>query len=207
MTNIKLTAKETEMLIAFINEGRDCTGSLTPEQLKDDNMTCMSSADLVSTLGWKQRSVQGVMASLEKKGMISNSGESARGAKDPDWFATDEGIDRVWMQALAADDVAPEVSEADMEAVKAARQERMGYEADATDEYVPEPEKHTNFASHYNVLRVMKDGKQMSRCQAIRWVALSWGGTRKEFIAQGEQYGIHKGTLGTQWAKAHREGK
>lgn len=97
--------------------------------------------------------------------------------------------------------VAPEVAESDA-------QGGLSAVAEDSPEVVTsnhEP-KHTDFATHYNVLRTMKDGKQMSRCQAIRWVALSWGGDRKEFIAQGEVYGIHKGTLGTQWAKAHREG-
>lgn len=178
MTNtdeIKLTEKETEMLKAFIGAGIYTNGADCADDLINDNMTWMSSADLVDTLGWSQRSVQGVMASLEKKDMISNSGESARGAKDPDWTATDEGILRIWDEIDFQDFRLVDRSEA------------------------PEVDEVTTGGA--------KPAKAPSLCQTLRAAALKWQGTRAEFVAEWVAQGVHKGTAGTQWAKAHREGK
>lgn len=93
---MQLTDKEKQMLAAFIEEGVECNGAETIEELKNDNMTCMSASDLKSVLGWSKQSIGGVMGSLSEKGLIADSGDSSRGAKDTDWYATDKGIDIGW---------------------------------------------------------------------------------------------------------------
>lgn len=90
MTN--LTEKETAMIVAFLREGIDCNGATTAEELLDDNMTWMSATDLCDTLGWNKQEVGGVMSALSEKGLIHDSGESARDARDTDWYASDEAI-------------------------------------------------------------------------------------------------------------------
>lgn len=96
-----ITDNERTVLAAFVMEGMGCTGSETAEELIDDNMTWMSAADLYDalgpgSLGWSKQRIAGVMSSLEAKGLIENSGESARGAIQTDWYATDKGILLIW---------------------------------------------------------------------------------------------------------------
>jgi transcription initiation factor IIE alpha subunit len=90
MTN--LTEKETKMIAAFIREGAQCVGATTCEELLGDNMTWMSATDLCMELGWNKQEVGGVMSALQEKGMIVDYGESARGARDNDWYASDKAI-------------------------------------------------------------------------------------------------------------------
>ena len=90
MTN--LTEKETKMIAAFIREGVNCTGATSAEGLLDDNMTWMSATDLCMELGWTKQEVGGVMSALQEKGLIVDCGESARGARDNDWYASDKAI-------------------------------------------------------------------------------------------------------------------
>ena len=90
MTN--LTEKETKMIAAFIREGVNCMGATSAEGLLDDNMTWMSATDLCDTLGWNKQEVGGVMSALQEKGLIVDSGESARDARDNDWYASNKAI-------------------------------------------------------------------------------------------------------------------
>lgn len=89
-----LTEKETAMIVAFIIEGKDCTNAQSAEAMLQDNMTWMSATDLCEALGWNAQEVGGVMAALSEKGLIQDSGESAREAQDTDWYATDEAIEK-----------------------------------------------------------------------------------------------------------------
>ncbi len=90
MTN--LTEKEAAMIVAFLREGIDCNCSTTADELLQDNMTWMSATDLCDTLGWNKQEVGGVMSALSEKGLIHDYGESARGARDTDWYASDKAI-------------------------------------------------------------------------------------------------------------------
>ena len=81
----KFTDNEIKMLWAFFNESMDCCGSFD----EFENMSWMSAPDLVEVLGQSKESVAGTMSSLESKGAIQNSGESARGDKAPDWTMDD----------------------------------------------------------------------------------------------------------------------
>lgn len=94
--SIELTQNEIDMLTAFIEEGANVNGATEVDHILHDNMTWMSASDLVTCLDWSAQKVGGTMAALELKGLIVNSGESARGARDMDWFASDRGIKLGW---------------------------------------------------------------------------------------------------------------
>lgn len=93
-----LTAKETEMLTAFIAEGADCNGAECAQDILDDNMTWLDAEELCEALGWDAQTVGGVMSSLEAKGMISDSAEPHPSKPNgPNaWTATDAGIEHGW---------------------------------------------------------------------------------------------------------------
>jgi N-acetylneuraminic acid mutarotase len=97
MTN--LTEKEATMIAAFIRAGIDCNGSRSAEELLCDNMTWMSASDLCADLGWNKQEVGGVMSALSEKGLIVDSGESAREARDNDWYASEEAIKKYFTLA------------------------------------------------------------------------------------------------------------
>lgn len=93
---ITLTDKETVVFRAFLLEGCYTNGAETAEEVISDNMACMSASDIQDVTGWSKQAIGGVMASLSEKGMICDSGESARGARDTDWFACDWAIKEFW---------------------------------------------------------------------------------------------------------------
>ena len=131
MTN--LTTKEIQMLVAFINEGKACNGSTNVDMLLEDNMTWMNADDLKDVLGWGKQAIGGVMASLQEKGLIQDSGESARELKINDWYATDKGVKEGWPLAEDADmddlrDIADEAIVADELDVDQAQREARKYQ-------------------------------------------------------------------------------
>jgi len=83
---------EAAMIAAFIREGIRTNGAKSADALIEDNMTWNSASDLCRALGWSKQEVGGVMSALYEKGLIIDSGESARGARDNDWFASDRAI-------------------------------------------------------------------------------------------------------------------
>ena len=87
-----LTEKEAAMIAAFIREGIRTNGAKSADALIEDNMTWNSASDLCRTLGWSKQEVGGVMSALYEKGLIVDSGESARGARDNDWYASKRAI-------------------------------------------------------------------------------------------------------------------
>ena len=104
---MSLTELETRMLVAFIDEGVGCMSARNAEDLKDDNMTWNNADDLQAVLpDLNKQQIGAVMASLSEKGMIHDSGESARGARVSDWYASDEGIDigfPIWESQVKGD--------------------------------------------------------------------------------------------------------
>jgi len=94
MTN--LTIKEQQMLKAFINEGRDCIGAETAQELINDNMTWQDAGFLQDELGWSKQEIGGVMSSLMNKGLINPMGEPLPERSIEAWTATDEGIELGW---------------------------------------------------------------------------------------------------------------
>jgi uncharacterized protein YfdQ (DUF2303 family) len=90
---ITLTAKETEAFTAWVNDALDAMGGESAADLHDDNFSWMSAPDLVAALKWSKHEVSGIMSALDAKGLIEDSGESARGARQTDWSLTSKGID------------------------------------------------------------------------------------------------------------------
>jgi hypothetical protein len=93
MNTINLTEKETAAFTAWVNEALGAMGGKIAAHLRDDNFSWMSAPDLVATLGWSKHEVSGIMSALDAKGLIEDSGESARGARQTDWYLTDKAID------------------------------------------------------------------------------------------------------------------
>jgi hypothetical protein len=94
---VSLTSLELGVLRYIVGDGAACNGSRNPDELIADNITCCSVNDVSKALAMKLQAVGAVFASLGEKGMIACHGESARGAKNPDWFATDLGIRTGWI--------------------------------------------------------------------------------------------------------------
>lgn len=88
-----LTTKDLDILTEMVLEGMDVIGSSDIEAVREDNMTWMSARDLAKATSRTLKSVGGSMTSLTDKGLIANSGESARGEKYPDFFVTDKGLE------------------------------------------------------------------------------------------------------------------
>ena len=86
---VKLTDKEKKMLSAFVE---DSCPNHSYEQLLEDNFTWANANDLQKVLGWDKQTIGGVMSSLEKKGLIEDSGESPRGASVNDFALNEDGI-------------------------------------------------------------------------------------------------------------------
>jgi hypothetical protein len=93
MNTITLTNKETAAFTAWVKEALGAMGGETAADLREDNFSWMSAPDLVAVLGWSKHEVSGIMSSLDAKGLICDSGESARGARQTDWYLTDKAID------------------------------------------------------------------------------------------------------------------
>lgn len=92
----KLTAKEQQMLKAFIDEGRN-HGAETAQELIEDNMTWQDADFLAEELGWNKQEIGGVMSALEAKGLICDYGEPIAEKRAPNaWTATDKGIQIGW---------------------------------------------------------------------------------------------------------------
>lgn len=109
-----LTQNEIKMLIAFIQEGVDCMGAKTAQNLIDDNMAIMSVDDFKEQMfsDLSRQAIGGIMGSLSSKGLAFDSTESPRAQNNErtqdgrkpmnDWYPTDKGIRIGWqlMEAL-----------------------------------------------------------------------------------------------------------
>lgn len=71
---MKLTQLEIQVLEVFYNECIDCTGECTEEQ----NMSHNNANDVAKALGLTEQQVGGIFTSLLAKGLIYDTGESAR---------------------------------------------------------------------------------------------------------------------------------
>ncbi len=93
---MSLTSLELQVLRYVVGDGAACNGSRNPQDLIDDNITCCNVNDVAKALDMKLQAVGAVFASLGEKRMLYCLEESARGAKNPDWSATDLGIQTGW---------------------------------------------------------------------------------------------------------------
>ena len=71
---MKLTQLETQVLEVFYNQCVDCTGECT----EDQNMSYNNAQDVAQALNLTEQQVGGVFTSLLAKGLIYDTGESAR---------------------------------------------------------------------------------------------------------------------------------
>lgn len=78
-----LTDKELQVMKTFISESLDCCGSFSEEE----NMSYCNDKDLSKVTGMSRHQVAGLMGQLEKKGLIIDWGDSARGEKCNDYIA------------------------------------------------------------------------------------------------------------------------
>jgi hypothetical protein len=89
---MQLTDLEKKVLLSFIEFGIENTGASSVDDLLSDNFTWMSAPDICEATELDKFVVAGLMSSLDKKGLIADSGESARGSKSTDWYATEDGV-------------------------------------------------------------------------------------------------------------------
>ena len=80
--NITLTEKELIVAKAFANTSLDCCGSFED----NENMSYCNDEDLAEATGMNRHQIAGLIGSLEKKFVITNTMESARGAKCVDYI-------------------------------------------------------------------------------------------------------------------------
>lgn len=78
---MNFTTKETEMIKAFYMESVNCCGECS----EDENMSYMNARDLQEEIGGSMQSIGGLMSSLDAKGVIVDTVDSARGLKLTDW--------------------------------------------------------------------------------------------------------------------------
>lgn len=96
---MNITNMEMQAIRFAGDEGCDCNGSETADDLKSDNMTWFTARDLMTGLGWSGEQAGAIMGSLQSKGLASDSGEamidgrSTAKAGYTEWTLTDAGID------------------------------------------------------------------------------------------------------------------
>lgn len=99
---LNVTDLEAKVLVAMCEEGLECMGGETAEDLKDDNMSWMKPSEMADATGIPMNQLRGVISSLEKKGLACDSGESMvdgvsrRSKNNNDWYLSDEGIDEAF---------------------------------------------------------------------------------------------------------------
>lgn len=92
-----LTSKERQVLEVFAL-------GLEYENAQDninDNMSYTNADDIQKELNWSKQSVGGVMSSLDQKGMIVDTMDSAREAICNDWVLTPDGIEEFYANTVA----------------------------------------------------------------------------------------------------------
>ncbi len=88
----KLTEMEKACLLVMGKEGEEVTGATTAEDMKGDNMTCVT----LEEFPYDSKTVRGVLSSLIKKGLADLERRDTGWPSDPDpdlFSLTREGID------------------------------------------------------------------------------------------------------------------
>ncbi|MCB9892736.1 MAG: hypothetical protein H6833_13870 [Planctomycetes bacterium] len=108
MTNatITTTAKETAVLIAYLNAGIDCNGADTVDAMLADNMTWGDVLSIAKATDMPQKTVKGVIASLDKKGLLVITDEGVNGEGPVQQVLSDAGV-RYGFELLAQQADAP----------------------------------------------------------------------------------------------------
>ncbi len=82
---MKLTIKESNSLKAITKNALDQMGGKQPKDLFEDNFSWFDREDISKETGYSRNEAAGIMAALEKKGLIVKD--------DNDWCLTDKGIE------------------------------------------------------------------------------------------------------------------
>lgn len=83
-----LTEKELIVMKSFIGSSFSCSGAF-----HEDNMSWNNDKDIAEDTGLSRQQVAGLFGQLEAKGLIGDSGESARGDRCNDYYAIPEACD------------------------------------------------------------------------------------------------------------------
>lgn len=88
----KMTSLEKAVTVAHLEAGMDCNGAETLDAMLSDNMTYGDVAEIAQRTGLTKKQVQGVIASLSTKGILSVGNEKPNGAAGVDQVLTDRGV-------------------------------------------------------------------------------------------------------------------
>jgi hypothetical protein len=117
-----LTDLEKRVTVAYLEAGIDCNGAKTFDAMLADNMTWGDVPAIAKATGLTQNQVQGVIASLDKKGLLVITGEGVNGKGPVQQVLSDDGL-RVAFE-LMADGVEGKPVKARPKAEKPARKAR-----------------------------------------------------------------------------------
>lgn len=88
----KMTSLEKAVTVAHLDAGMDCNGAETLDAMLGDNMTFADVAEIAQRTGLTKKQVQGVIASLSSKGILSVGNEKPNGQPGVDQVLTDWGV-------------------------------------------------------------------------------------------------------------------
>lgn len=88
----KMTPLEKAVTVAHLDAGMDCNGAETLDAMLGDNMTFADVAEIAQRTGLTKKQVQGVIASLSSKGILSVGNEKPNGQPGVDQVLTDWGV-------------------------------------------------------------------------------------------------------------------
>lgn len=118
----KLTDLEQRVTVAYLAMGIDCNGCETLDDMLADNMTWGDVPAIAKATGLTQKQVQGVIASLDKKGLLVITDEGVNGEGPVQQVLSDDGL-RVAFDLLA-DGVEAKPAKAQPKAEKPTRKPR-----------------------------------------------------------------------------------
>jgi len=88
----KMTPLEKAVTVAHLDAGMECNGAETLDAMLSDNMTFADVAEIAQRTGLTKKQVQGVIASLSSKGILSVGNEKPNGQPGVDQVLTDWGV-------------------------------------------------------------------------------------------------------------------
>lgn len=88
----KMTPLEKAVTVAHLDAGMDCNGAETLDAMLGDNMTWADVNEVAKRTSLTKKQVQGVIASLSTKGILSVGNEKPNGQPGVDQVLTDWGV-------------------------------------------------------------------------------------------------------------------
>lgn len=96
-----MTPLEKAVTVAHLDAGMECNGAETLDAMLGDNMTYADVTEIAQRTGLTKKQVQGVIASLSSKGILSVGNEKPNGQPGVDQVLTDWGVS-IAFELLAA---------------------------------------------------------------------------------------------------------